>query len=469
MNPGHNGSWGKRAVKKCAHWLGLDHAIAYTVGARFSSILGSAGTVLLIVHFLSPVEQGYYYTLLSLVNLQIVFELGFSFVIQQFAAHESVHLTFHPDGRIDGDQTAHARLALVLRKTVKWYSIAALLMGLTLLSVGFAFFSHHKDAGETVFWQWPLGITILAEILIFFLDPFLSFLDGCGQVKQVALVRLAQAVTAIAAAWSALVAHHGLYAPGFVICGNVVVAVAFLGSRRKLLAGLLRHLAPANAISWKSEVWSFQWQIAVSWLCSYFTAQIFTPILFATRGAAEAGQMGMSLSITGYMWNLVLAWMSTKATPFGQMIARGDYARLDGVFFRTLRQSLGVLVALAVACMGCVLAMPHIYPRLAERMLTPAGFALLLPTALGAFVMQSEAIYLRAHKYEPFLVLSVAVAVVTLIGACVLIPAWGTFGAAGTYFACTGVIGAAAATAIFQSHRRSKVRILPVEVGVADA
>src|SRR6202042_1013858 len=82
---------------------GLDRAIAYTVMARVFQIVGSTGTVLLIVRFLSPVEQGYYYTLLSLVALQAVFELGFSFVIQQLAAHECVYLRFRPDGSVDGD------------------------------------------------------------------------------------------------------------------------------------------------------------------------------------------------------------------------------------------------------------------------------------------------------------------------------------------------------------------------------
>jgi O-antigen/teichoic acid export membrane protein len=451
-----------------AHWLGLDRAIAFTVGAKICSIVGSAGTVLLIVHFLSPVEQGYYYTLLSLVNLQIVFELGFSFVVQQFAAHESVHLTFHSDGQIEGDAIAHARLALVLRKTVKWYFVAALLMGATLLPIGFAFFSHHKEASETVAWHWPLNATILAAMMVFFLDPLLSFLDGCGQVRQVACVRLGQGIMAIAMAWTALVSHHGLYSPAMVIYGNVFVAGVFLWSRRRLLIGLLEHPAPADAISWKDEVWSFQWRIAISWLGSYFTAQVLTPVLFVFSGAAEAGRMGMSLGITGYMWNLVLAWMSTKATPFGQMIARGDYIRLDRIFFRTLWQSLGVLSALAVSCMAGVLLLPHIYPRLGARMLTPAGFVLLLAAAAGQFVIQSEAIYLRAHKYEPFLWLSVVLAILTLTGACLLTPRWGALGAASTYFACTGIIGALSATAIFLRQRSKRHRSELVEVKVAN-
>ena len=60
---------------KLVRALGLDRAIAYTFLARAMGIVGSAGTVLLIAKRLSPVEQGFYYTLLSLVSLQLVFEL----------------------------------------------------------------------------------------------------------------------------------------------------------------------------------------------------------------------------------------------------------------------------------------------------------------------------------------------------------------------------------------------------------
>jgi len=49
-----------------------------------------------IARFLTPSEQGYYYTFNSLVALQIVFELGFSFVILQLAAHERAQLSFLP-------------------------------------------------------------------------------------------------------------------------------------------------------------------------------------------------------------------------------------------------------------------------------------------------------------------------------------------------------------------------------------
>lgn len=104
--------------------LGLDGAVTYTCLARFINIVGSTGTVLLVVRFLSPLEQGYYYTLLSLVSLQMVFELGFSFVVQQLAAHECVHLEINADGSISGDGVAHVRLASTLQLSLRWYALA---------------------------------------------------------------------------------------------------------------------------------------------------------------------------------------------------------------------------------------------------------------------------------------------------------------------------------------------------------
>src|SRR6201993_2196971 len=76
--------------------LGIDRAIGFTILARGWSSAAGLVTVALIARFLSPSEQGYYYTFGSLVALQIVFELGFSFVILQLAAHESSRLRIEP-------------------------------------------------------------------------------------------------------------------------------------------------------------------------------------------------------------------------------------------------------------------------------------------------------------------------------------------------------------------------------------
>jgi hypothetical protein len=100
-----------RAQNWLHHRLGIDHAIAFTILARGWGSLAGIITVALIARFLSRAQQGYYYTFGSLIALQIVFELGFSFVILQMASHERAHLTFLPGGLISGNPAAYSRLA----------------------------------------------------------------------------------------------------------------------------------------------------------------------------------------------------------------------------------------------------------------------------------------------------------------------------------------------------------------------
>lgn len=454
-------NWAVRKVMWFLRALGMDRAIAYTSLARAFNIAGSAGTVLLIVHFLNVVEQGYYYSLLSLVRLQIIFELGFSFVIQQFAAHESAKLKLHKDGTIEGDELAHARLALVLKKTIKWYVTAGVLLGVTLVPIGLAYFSHRSDPAMRIAWHWPMYLSVFTCVIIFILDPLLSFLDGCGYVWQVGGLRLAQAIVGMGTAWGAFLGHEGLYSPAMVIVGNIVMAVVFLWKYRHLLGGLLRYPTHHGVLSWRTEVWSFQWRIAVSWLCSFLMAQLFVPALFLLRSPAEAGQMGMSLSVGGYMWQVVLSWTSTKATPFGQMIARHDYAALDRLFQRTLWQSLAVLVVLLSVCMAGILVLNRYFTRLAHRMISPWAFVLLFLAVISMFIVQCLAIYLRAHKREPFLWQSLGTAALVCIGILVLVPRWGTFGASAAYLFSAGIVGLPWATVIYKKMRRSHSRINP--------
>jgi hypothetical protein len=422
--------------------------------ARAVNIASSTGTVLLIVRFLSPVEQGYYYTLLSLVSLQVVFEMGFSFVIQQLAAHECVHLEIHADGSVSGDAAAHARLASALKLSLRWYTAAALAMGLILAPLGVLFFAHHAAGASPVAWHGPWLAAVAASMAGLWCTPFYSFIEGCGEVRAVALMRLRQAFVLTALGWAALLLGHGLYAPALVIVGQTGTGLLFLATRRRLLAGLLRYPVRAAVLHWSREVWPFQWRIAVSWMCSYFTAQIFIPILFALRGAVEAGQMGMSLSITGYMTILALAWSSTKATPFGGMIARREFQGLDRLFRRTLNQSLAVFVILALGASGVAVLLPTLAPRLAARIVSPQLFAVLVLVAGANLMVQSLAMLLRSFKSEPFLVQSLVVASLTLLLAALTATRWGNAGVILSYLVATGGIGLPLAWTIFARARR---------------
>lgn len=444
---------------KALRALGVDGAVGYTFLARVTGIVGSTGTVLLIVRFLSPIEQGYYYTLLSLAALQTIFELGFSFVILQLAAHESALLTIHPDGRIEGDPTAHARLASVLQLTLRWYLRAAIALALVLVPLGMLFFSEKTAQAP---WFGPWITAALAVSTTFLLTPLFSFLEGCNQVRQVARLRMWQALIVSAISWAAIASGHGLYACALVNLGWITVGAAFLARRRGLLHSLLRYSAGGDEVSWRNEIWPFQWRIAVSWLCSYFTMQVFTPILFLFRGPEEAGRLGLTLSVAGYLPIVALCWMTPKAAPFGQLVKVGRLQELDALFFRTLKQSMALISLMAGGCLAAVVCLQHALPKIAGRMETPAIFLLLLLAAMSSFLVQSMAVYLRSFKREPYLVQSITVAGLTVAGVLLVAPRWGSAAVSIVYFSFSGVLGLPWAAAIFHARNRSGLSTRPI-------
>ena len=444
---------------KLARFVGLDAAIVFTVLARSWSALSGLLTLALIARFLSPTEQGYYYTFYPLVNLQIIFELGFSVVILQMASHEAVHLTLHRDGRIEGPVHHAARLASTLGKALRWYSTAAILLLLVLLPAGEHFFAthavSHSALQQQVHWRAPWIVAAVATTFTFLLDPVFSFLEGCGYVPQVARARLTQAVTGSALGWTALALHHGLFAPGFIIGGQAIAGIAFLLTRHGLLGTLLRlPVAAADHISWRADIWPFQWRMAISWVCGYFTFQLFTPILFARWGPVEAGRMGMSLNIAGAISAVSIAWMNTKAAPFGQLIALRRFGELDRRFRQALTQSAAVNIFGALAVLAGALLLAHRGYPLAGRLLAPLPLAMLLAGSIGNNIVSAEAMYLRAHKQEKFMLNSIVGALYTAPMVWLLGRSHGAAGIAAGYLAGTLVIGLGFGTYTFQKYRR---------------
>lgn len=444
-------------VARLAEWsrrvLGLDRAITFTVLARFWGSAAGLVTVTLIARFLSPAEQGYYYTFGSLVALQIVFELGFSFVILQMASHERARLSIAEDYSISGESVAHARLASVLQKAVRWYSAAAMLMAVTVMPVGFYFFFTHQQSGQMVFWRLPWCLDAMMAVLNFQLDPLLSFLEGCGYVPEVARLRLTQSVVGSLLAWMALLSKHGLFAPSMMLLGMAGSSLVWLIGKRKLLLPLLRYRVGEHRIHWNQEVWPFQWRIAVSWFCGYFIFWLFNPVLFAFRGAVEAGQMGMSLSLTNAIQAIAVSWVSTKSAPFGTMIAQKQYRLLDQKFFQAVKQAVSVsLIGALMAWIGCIYLNARHF-QFAHRLLDPSSIGLLMLYMVVNVIVFSQAYYLRAHKQEVFFVNSLVGAVAATL--CTFI--FGSYyGARGIVVSCCvgNLLGLAWATYKFRKYRR---------------
>ena len=444
---------------------GIDRAIAYTVLGRAWVILAGPVTLTILAAFLSPEEQGFYYTFSSILGLQVFFELGLSYVLLQFASHEKARLEWTAQGTLTGDPTAEARLASLLRRGLLWYGVVAILAILLLLPAGLLFFASHEPATVQVAWQIPWLWVVLVSACTLFISPIFAVLEGCGLVAEVALVRMAQGIVANLLFWLVLWQHWGLLAAPIPNTVGVLCGIGWLITRKRaLLRSLLARRLGAAVVVWWQEVWPFQWKIALTWISGYFVFQLFNPVLFAFQGPIAAGQMGMSLSITTAISTLALAWVNTKAPAFGNLVAKRDFATLDKVFFQCLRQSFMVAAVAGAAFWLGALYLFQIHHPFSQRLLAPFPLGLLTAAVLVNHIMFSEAIYLRAHKQEPFIWLSVTFGILVGASTYILGKFYGATGMVIGYFLILLILDLGGGTWIFiQKRREWHSAILPLE------
>jgi O-antigen/teichoic acid export membrane protein len=152
--------------------------------------------------------------------------------------------------------------------------------------------------------------------------------------------------------------------------------------------------------------------------------------MFATRGPLEAGKLGMTLSICGYLQIVALACVTPRAALFGQLVARGQTEELDGSFSKALRMGFLVFLSMTAACLGCAAAVRWKAPGIAARIEDLSVMATLIASFAAGFWVQALAVYLRSFKREPFLWLSLASAAVALAVGMILAPSMGSAGIA---------------------------------------
>lgn len=435
---------------------GLDRAVVYALAARVWSLLASFVTLALVVRFLSAEAQGYYYTFSAILGAQILFELGLGVVVTQFASHAMARLQWLTDGRLGGDPGELSRMSSLFRLVLRWYGVLAVVIVAVLGPLGWWFIASSTKT-SSVQWEGAWFWLIAAAALNLVTQPVMSLLEGCQCVAQVARLRLIQSVLGSGVAWGTLLGGGGLLAlPAWNSAMALSAVALLLMAHGPFFRQMRRHAASVNrSISWRHEIWPFQWRIALSWISGYFIFQLFVPVLFSAQGPVEAGRMGLSLAIANALMGLPLAWLNTKVPRFGQLIAQRDYAQLDPLWRRTTLATLGLLCAGGVAVVGLVHVLQAHGTTLGGRLLASGPFALLVLATLSNYITIAQAAYLRAHKEEPFLVVSLAngagIATSTLLLA-------GPFGATGImlgYLVCSLTCGLAWGSVIFVNRRRA--------------
>jgi O-antigen/teichoic acid export membrane protein len=384
----------------------MDRAVSYALFARAWGFVSGPVSALLIATRFTPTTQGFYYTFGSILALQTFAELGIGVAITQFASHEWANLRIGADRRIEGDPDSLSRLASLARIAMKWYGIVALVATVGLSIGGYVFFAHSPV--QLVSWRWPwISLCLLNGIALPTIAIW-SLLEGCNQVSNVYLYRLFQGITGSVVVWTAIVLGAGLWTASLMTLAGLLYAGVFLRRRYwGFLKTLLSVRPEGPRMSWQEDILPFQWRIAVGWVSGYFIFSLFTPVLFHYHGPAIAGQMGMTWSLVSVLSAVGSAWISPRVPQLGMLVAQKRYADLDALFWRLTLIVSTTAVLGAVGIWLLVVGLYHYHQFLAQRLLPPLPTALFLLASIIYTASGPMAAYLRAHKKEPLLLVSV--------------------------------------------------------------
>mgnify|MGYP003320981710 CR=1 FL=1 len=446
----------KQLLRKLQGLLGIDGAISYTILGKGVGVITTVFTVFFIARYLSPDEQGYYYTFASILSIQVFFELGLNNIITQFVAHEASYLTLNAELKFEGPERNKSRLADLLRFCVKWYAIFAVIMLVALLIVGVFFFKKYSDV-EGVTWRLPWILLATSSVINFLTAPINSFMQGLGKVKEIAAIRFFQQLVIPIVVWGGLMFGAKLFVSGLQTTLVVLVNVFYYYkySFIKLLVNILKQKI-TDTVRYMQEIFPYQWKIALSWISGYFTFQLFNPILFAAEGAASAGRMGMTITAASAIQGVLLSWINTKVPLFSGLIEQRKFKELDSVFSSNLKKIICLSLFLFTAFVLFVYGLQNSTGSLLElgNRFTSLLPLIIMSISIGLQIpVTSWATYLRCFLKEPFLVNSVTLGILSLVVATFVGPRYGTMGLAIGYL-CVQLISVLWARYIYVTKKK---------------
>jgi hypothetical protein len=417
--------------RKLAERLQLDKPLAYALSARFWQAISGPVTIALIIRSLSEDEQGVYYAIAGVVNIQAFFELGFLNVLISQAGHaHSAHEQALQSQDEEATASSAARMRALIQAANRWFAAASLLFAIAALLFGYYTLSR---GGGTVDWQQPLWVIVPLAAITVYWGPSLAILEGCGFRELVYRFRFFQMICGSLAVWAALLGGLAIWAlviamavqVGWTAYVVLIDKVSFFSQFTRLTAS-----DSSTTFSWVTDVLPQQWRMAATSSAYHLATQFLAIVVITYHTAAESGRLGMTLSITMAIQMLALAWVQTKYSLITSLHGKGQREQAGTLWRRTAVISSGLLVVAFTALILLIATLPIFQKGWEGRFILPWQLVVLGVGCLANHLIALQAFYVLARRANPFVFASLVGFLSTAVAVWV----------GGYYFATNGVL-----------------------------
>ena len=379
--------------------FGVDQKVAIFLSSKIFSYSAYPITLFFLIKYLTPEQQGYFYTFYMLLALSMFLELGLGIVLTNIASHEFAKLKWSKNNFLIGDENSLNRVKSLIKKTILWYLCIASIFFILMIPVGIILFS---DISINLFKSWMLLVFVFAPGLVF--SPILSILQGFQKIKEVQFVIFLQTFFSIIMFWLGLFFGYGIDALAIqFLVQNTISFIFIIFSYRNLIKS--SFLFSGKVFSWRKEVFPLQIKTGLAWAIGYLGLNLMVPFVMKIFGPEIAGQLGMSIRIAEVISVVCLAWTNTRVPQMGRLIAERNFLSFKNLFYRSLKSIvlIGFILLLALFSILYFLELYN-YSFLLDRILNIKLIFLLMLGYYSFSISNYLSMSIRAFKVEKMII-----------------------------------------------------------------
>lgn len=373
--------------------------------------------MIMIPLFLTDVTQGYWYTFGSLSALSTFADLGFGTLVGQFSAHEFSKLKFNDKYEFLGDEEQIKKIASLFKYVIKWALCVCLIAYPIIMIVGVVVLNTHGNMNE---WILPWLIFMFSGGFSFVVRNALSFFEGCSLISKIQVNFLISTVLSTIVTIAMLATKCGLYALAIPsVVGFLSNAILMLAVFRRPLLQIYRSKSKVN-YRWGKNFLSLIWKYALSWASGYFVFQIYTPLAFMVYDPVAAGKIGITMTLVQACYSIANTFNYVFVPKLNMAVAGREWKRAESYMKKGMLVSMP-LYLLGSAIIFLMLGLLQGRVSIFDRFMSVGATSFLAMSWFLQIPINVIATYGRAHKQEPFLVMSIVGSLITFLLTLIII------------------------------------------------
>ena len=375
---------------------------------RIWSVFKGPIVTLFQVLYLNPVQQGIWYTFVSLGAMSQLAELGFTNIITQFVSHESTYIKLDETG-INGEKLYVDKVISLIRYAIKIFAIIIPILITILIIVGYFYFNQYDTY---IYLAWCLyALSGGLNLFISLLQAIYAGFDRIVETqKNILFSNLVITIITIAM----LLLGFNVFSLGVANLAGTIITLFLLFRLNPSLWKQIVYNKSEYKYNWFNEIIKLQGKYAISYISGYLSAQLFIPVMSANSDEVLSGQFGLAITMINTISNLSYAYIDSNIPQMNMDVERKEYNKFWTLSKKLIKKSC-LIAFIGFLTLGIFILLTEYIPFFKGRILAIDYYVPLAIYQLSFFVLSSFAKCIRTFKEEPFVIVSVFLAIVTVL------------------------------------------------------